>query len=356
MSDPGPALMLDAEAVREGDPTGQAADIADLANHLRDALWRVESAQISEFDTDGGLIVAGMGGSAIGGGLALAAFGPQATRPLVTARGYALPSWAGSDSVVLCSSYSGSTEETLAAYDAAKSLGARRVVATTGGPLAERARADKVPVIPLPGGFQPRAAVGYAFAIAAEVAALAGVGPSLHAEIEAAATLVEGLAAEWGPSGPEDGAAKMLARELHGHVPVVAGAELTWPVAYRWKTQFNENSKLHAFASELPELDHNEIVGWRDSGTFGRFAAVLLDDPATHPRTRRRVGLTAELIAGGAGRVITLAGEGQTRTERVASLVLLGDLTSLYLAIQRGVDPAEIDVLTSLKRQLADAS
>ena len=124
---------------------------------------------------------------------------------------------------MLCSSYSGNTEETLAAYDAAGEAGAPRVVSSSGGELAARARRDKVPVIPLPGGFQPRAAVGYSFVVALEVAAVAGCAPSLRPEIEATVPFARSLAEEWGPDGDEDGEAKRLARALHETVPVIAG-------------------------------------------------------------------------------------------------------------------------------------
>ena len=185
---------------------------------------------------------------------------------------------------MLCSSYSGNTEETLSAYDDALERGAPRLVATTGGALAERARRDGVPVIPLPGGFQPRAAVGYGLVSALEAAALAGAAPSMRDEIEAAAALAGTLAAEWGPEGAEDGEAKALARALHGTVPVIVGAELTAPVAYRWKCQINENAGLPAFSSALPEADHNEVVGWPGAGGLGPFSAVFLEDPTAHPR------------------------------------------------------------------------
>ncbi|MGH2948266.1 MAG: bifunctional phosphoglucose/phosphomannose isomerase, partial [Solirubrobacteraceae bacterium] len=165
---------LDAAAVAAVDSTGQAAEIVDLAVHLRDALWRVDSAAIARVDAAGGLIVAGMGGSAVGGRLALGALGPRLRRPLTVTDGYALPGWAGPDTLVLCSSYSGDTEETLAVYDDAGGRGAPRLVATSGGALADRARRDDVPVIPLPGGFQPRAAVGYSLVSALEAAALCG--------------------------------------------------------------------------------------------------------------------------------------------------------------------------------------
>ncbi|HWD65431.1 MAG TPA: bifunctional phosphoglucose/phosphomannose isomerase [Solirubrobacteraceae bacterium] len=345
--------VLSRDAVREADPTGQVDDILAMPEHLRDALWRVESAGLRPQESRGGLVVAGMGGSSIGGSLARAVLGDRASRPIVLARGYALPPWTEPDTTVLCASYSGETEETLAAYEAAQAVGARTVVVTTGGRLAADARRDGVPVVPLPGGFQPRAAVAYLLVTALEVAALCGAGEGLHSEVDVAAAHAEGLAKRWGPEAPEDSAAKALARGLHGTIPQIAGAGLTAPVAYRWKTQINENAKLPAFAGELPELDHNEIVGWEQAGKLGPFSAVFLDDSDLHPRVRQRFELTRGLIASRGAQTFRVDTEGETRLERLISILLLGDLMSLYLAVLAGADPANIEVLTSLKAALA---
>jgi glucose/mannose-6-phosphate isomerase len=255
--------------------------------------------------------------------------------------------------MVLLASYSGETEETLACYESAGALGAKRTVVTTGGRLAESARADGVPVIPLPGGFQPRAAVAYMLVAALEVAALCGAGPRMTSEIDVAASHSEQLVAEWGPDAPEDSLAKSIARGLIGTIPVIAGAGLTNPVANRWKTQINENAKLPAFWGELPELDHNEIAGWQGARDVGRFSAVFLDDSDAHPRVKRRVELTEQLIADSASASFRLETRGQNSVERVMSLVLLGDLVSIYLAALRGVDPAQVRVLDELKSALA---
>jgi glucose/mannose-6-phosphate isomerase len=343
---------LDRAAVADVDSTGQAADMLDLGAHLRDALWRFESAGIVPAPAPDGMIVAGMGGSAVGGRLARAAIGPQLRRPLAIADGYALPGWAGPDTLVLCASYSGTTEETLAAYDDAAERGARRLVATRGGPLAERARRDGVAVIPVPGGFQPRAAVGYSLVAALEAATACGAAPSLRGEVEAAAALAESLAAEWGPDGPDDGEAKALARRLHGTVPVIAGTEAAAAAAYRWKCQINENSGMPAFASALPELDHNEVVGWPAARELGRFSAVFLEDPAAHPRNVFRTELTAAHATAWTDVVERVAPRGETATERLVSLVLLGDLVSLYLAVLRGKDPVTIAPIDALKHAL----
>jgi glucose/mannose-6-phosphate isomerase len=344
---------LSRAAIAAVDSSDQLGDVLALPEHLRDALWRVESAIMQDWDTPAGLVVAGMGGSAIGGALARAALGDHSSRPIFVTRAYGLPPWTTPDTMVLCASYSGNTEETLACYESAGALGAKRTVVTTGGRLAEMARADGVPVIPLPGGFQPRAAVAYMTVASLEVAALCGAGPRLTSEIDVAASHTEQLVAEWGPDAAEDSLAKDLARSLLGTTPVIAGAGLTTPIAYRWKTQINENAKQPCFFNELPELDHNELAGWEGAQDVGRFSAVFLDDSDAHPRVKARMELTERLIAGNAAASFRLETRGQTSIERVISLVLLGDLVSVYLAALRGVDPGPVRVIDELKDALA---
>ena len=347
------AQDISREMIAGVDSTGQLDDVLALPEHLRDAVWRVESAIMQDWDTSAGLVVAGMGGSAIGGALARAALGDHASRPIFVTRAYGIPTWTTPDTMVLCASYSGETEETLACYESAGALGAKRTVVTTGGRLAEMARADGVPVIPLPGGFQPRAAVAYMVVASLEVAALCGAGPRLTSEIDVAASHIEQLVAEWGPDSPEDSLAKTVARGLLGTTPVIAGAGLTNPIAYRWKTQINENAKQPAFSNELPELDHNEIAGWEGAKDLGRFSAIFLDDSDAHPRVKQRMDLTEQAIAGNAVASFRLETRGQTAIERVMSLVLLGDLVSIYLAALRGVDPGPVRALDELKAALS---
>jgi glucose/mannose-6-phosphate isomerase len=332
-------------AVRAADPSNQLDDVLGLPDHLSDALWRVESAKIEPFEATG-LVVCGMGGSAIGGDLAAVAFGSRLSRPITTARGYELPSCLLPDEAVLCSSYSGETEETVACYEGAEALGARRIVATTGGELAQAARRDGVPVIGLPGGLQPRAAVGYLFTVAAEVAALIGAAPGIRTEIDSSAAHLTDARDELAER------AATVADQLEGTVPIVYGADLTGPVAYRWKTQINENAKMPSFAGELPEADHNEIVGWAGAGGSQRFSAVFLEDRDQHPRVGQRFDLTAKLIEPNAAAVVRIETEGDSRTERLLWAVMLGDLVSLQLAARRGVDPAPVEVVERLKDEL----
>lgn len=317
-----------------------------ISDHLRDALWRIESARLAAGEDAAGLLVCGMGGSAIGGDLAAAALGSRLTRPLLTVRGYELPSWASAEWTVLCASYTGETEETLACFAAAEALGAPRIVVSTGGKLVEQARQAGVPVIGLPGILQPRAAVAYMFATAAEAAALAGIAPRIHTEIDAAAAFLEQRLGTL-----QDRAAEVATR-LEGTLPVVLGSDLTAPVARRWKTQINENAKLPAFFSELPEADHNEICGWAAVADGARLAAVLLEDADQHPRERTRFRLTAEAIAASGAEAVRVETEGEDRVARMLWATLLGDLVSLQLAQARGVDPIPVEAIEELKAAL----
>ena len=200
-------------------------------------------------------------------------------KPLSVVRGYALPAWTPPDRTVLCSSYSGDTEETLACYAAAEALGANRVVATTGGALAESARRDGVPVIGLPAGLQPRAAVGYMFTVAAEAAALcAGAGT------RSAPRSTPPLRTSRRPARRARRARRPRSRERStARCRWSTAATSRRPVAYRWKTQINENAKLPAFSHELPEVDHNEIAGWEGAGDGARLSCVIAHRPRPAP-------------------------------------------------------------------------
>jgi glucose/mannose-6-phosphate isomerase len=159
---------------------------------------------------------------------------------------------------------------------------------------------------------------------------------------------------EWGPEAAEDTLAKTLARGLVGSIPIVYGAGVTTAIAYRWKTQLNENAKVPAFWHELPELDHNELVGWDGAPELGRLSAVFLEDSDTHPRIADRVELTEGLIREAATGTFRVDTRGTTLVERVFSLVLLGDLVSVYLAALRGEDPGPVQRITQLKAALAE--
>jgi glucose/mannose-6-phosphate isomerase len=252
--------------------------------------------------------------------------------------------------LVVCASYSGNTEETLHCFRQAGEAGTPRVAVTTGGELAELAREAGVPVIGVPSGMQPRAAVVYMTVAVLECAALAGVAPSLRHEIEPAGELLAQLAAEWGPDAPDDAEPKRIARALAGRIPIVYGGRLTTAPARRWRSQLNENSKVPAFYGDLPEAHHNELVGWAHAAA--PFTAVLLEAAGEHQRMQARFDVTAEVATASGLGLERVQARGDSPTARVMSLVLLGDLVSVYLGVLLGNDPTPVDDIEKLKQRL----
>ena len=295
----------DGVQVEAVDSTGQLDEVLGLAEHLRDALWRVDSSGARPVDAPGGLIVAGMGGSAAGARLALARARAAADAAVRGRRRLRAARLGGRRRrSCCCSSYSGATEETLAAYDDAVERGAPRLVVSTGGPLAERARRDGVPVIPVPGGFQPRAAIGYSLVSALEAAALAGAARRCATRSRRPPRSPR--------SSPSSGArtarrlrAKSIARDAARHRP---GDRRRRAGAPRRPTAGSASSTRTRSCRRsrpcCPEADHNEIVGWEAARALGRFSYVSLEDPRAHPRNALRAELTAEFAAAGAAPVV----------------------------------------------------
>jgi len=341
---------LSPDAIAAGDPAGMLADVLAQPQQFEDALWRTESAGMARGEFARGVVICGMGGSAIGADLATAAIGLRATAPITTIRGYELPRWVGPDTLVVCASYSGDTEETLHCFEQAGAAGAPRVVVTTGGRLAEQARAaGDVPVIGVPAGMQPRAAVVYMTVSALQCAELAGAAPSLRSEIEEAASLTGELATAWGPEA-SDSAAKQIAHAVEGRIPVVYGGRTTTAAARRWRGQFNENAKLPAFFGDLPEAHHNEVVGWHHAEDA--LIALILETPQEHERMARRFDVTQEVMNAAGLESVRIEAEGESATALLMSLVMLGDLVSVYLAVLRGVDPTPVEEIEGLKKRL----
>jgi glucose/mannose-6-phosphate isomerase len=319
-------------------------DVLAQPHQYEDALWRTESAGIKKREFTRGVVICGMGGSAIGADLAAAAIGPRATAPITTIRGYELPRWVGHDTLVVCASYSGNTEETLHCFEQAGSAGASRVVVTTGGKLADAARdAGDVPVIGVPSGMQPRAAVVYMTVTALQCAELAGASPPLRTEIEEAAAIASELV-------DDHAQAEQIAQAIAGRIPVVYGGRTSTAAARRWRAQFNENSKLPAFYGDLPEAHHNEVVGWHHAqdALFG----IVLETSDEHERMTRRFDVTEEVMRDAGLEAIRIKACGESALAQVMWLVLLGDLVSVYLAVLRGIDPTPVEEIEGLKKRL----
>jgi glucose/mannose-6-phosphate isomerase len=299
------------------------------------------------------VVITGMGGSGIAGDVT-AAVAAEAGFPLpvVVHKGYGVPPFVGPRSLVVACSYSGGTEETLSAAEAALDRGARLFAVTSGGALGDTAAAAGAPVVRIPGGGMPRHGLGWL-----AVPVLVGLG--LDADLDETVEVQGELAAAAARDVPSaENPAKQLALRLaSGSVPVAWGARGIGQVAaYRLKCQLNENAKVPAFWAELPELDHNEIVGLQEpSPLAGNLGLVLFRDPAgEHPRVATRFQVTEDLVGPRFAWMAEVAARGRSPLARLASLLLLADLGSVYTALELGHDPTPIPSIDRLKRALAD--
>jgi len=302
------------------------------------------------------LVLMGMGGSAMAGDLLRVWADREGTAPIHVCRHYEPPAWLTPEDFLVFSSYSGETEETLAAHAACRSLGGRACVLASGGTLATRARKEGTPWIALPGGHPPRAALGYSFAALASLAEHLGLVERASAQIQAASLELEGPAIAWGRGVVESrNPAKRLAIRLKNRaVVLIANARTMEPVALRWKGQLNENAKHLAWVSPLPEMNHNEVDSYRNpKGHAARLSAVLLTDPADHPRVAKRFDWVRGYLRRQGVDSERVSGNGPDPLSRMLSAVLLGDFVSYYLALLHDVDPSALPGVTLLKRFLA---
>jgi len=325
--------------------------IAELPDQLR---WAA-GLEPPEVPTADEVLVAGMGGSGIAGDIA-GVVGEASGGRIGVHKSYGLPGWVGKASpLVEAVSHSGNTEETLSSVAAALSAGLKMAVVTTGGRLAEMASDSGWPMIEAPAGPQPRAAVGYLAGGALRLAEAAGVVPPLSDDLIEAADVVEMLIG--GGEGPGVALAEDLAEGLDGRVTVVYGGHGPAAVAAnRWKCQINENGKAPAYWSVLPELDHNEIVGWEAFPKLSkdRIGIVTLCDRDAHPRVGLRVKLTTELVGDRVGVIGEVEAQGESLLARLFSLIVIGDLLSVSIAERAEIDPMPVEVIQSLKQRLAE--
>jgi glucose/mannose-6-phosphate isomerase len=342
----------DAERLARYDPRGVHRLLAEFPAQCREALELRPSRELAVRPRL--VVLAGMGGSAAGGDL-LAAANHEAL-PVIVHRGYDLPAAVGPGTLVIASSYSGDTVETISAFSRALDVGAAACAVTSGGRLAGLATRHDAPTVVLPGGFMPRFAFGYLFFPLLRLLGGAGLQPVSAAEIDDAIAVVARMSQSLGPdSATGNNEAKRLAVELEDRLPVVYGGQTTAVAAYRWKTDLEENAKRFAVAGALPEMTHNELEGWRVPDAR-RLHAIFLRCAGEHVELSQRFGILRRILGGVAGGISEAWGQGGSRLARLLSLIYLGQWTSYYAAIRRGVDPSPIAMLDQFKREVqADA-
>jgi len=302
------------------------------------------------------IVVLGMGGSAIGGDLLSDYLADELAIPIVVIRGYDIPRFIDENSLVFAVSYSGNTEETLSALKRCLEAKARVIALTSGGKLAVLVRENNFPVIKVPAGIQPRAAISYLFFPILKALERLELIKERGGEIEETFNILQELSREYGAKSPsENNLAKKVALRLYQHLPLAYGSEgLLEAVAMRWKTQINENSKWPCFWNVFPELDHNEIVGYEIENNINRQVKIVyLQDKEGSLRVEQRRGITRKIIEDKVAEFIICPTKGKGKMTRVFSLIYLGDLVSYYLAILNQVDPSPVDSIEDLKKELA---
>ena len=319
--------------------------------------WAIGTAAESLPGADGvdSVVVLGMGGSGAAGDVVQAVVEPRLPVPFrVIKNGGPLPEWIGRNTVVLAISYSGNTSETLEAVNHAYDRGARLVTISSGGRMADLSRTLGAAHIGVPGGLQPRTALGYL--ALPSLAALAGIGlvPDPSDDVAETVEVLSDVAARCHRKHPVGAnPAKDLAGRLGGKIPVVYGAAgVGAAAAHRFKCDLNESGKVLAFWNELPELVHNEIVPW--SHRRENFVVVMILDAADDETMMERWRITRSLIASAVDDVVEMRTEGEGTLARLMSTVLLGQLTSIYLALATGQDPGAVPIITEVKTRLAD--
>jgi glucose/mannose-6-phosphate isomerase len=338
-------------ALDQGDMLGS---IASMGSQLREGYrLGLETEGLPTADGITSVVTCGMGGSAIAGDVIRAIFRGRLGVPVDVQRGPELPEYAGSRTLVLISSYSGNTAESISCFERALERGCRIIALASGGIIADRASIEGSAAVGIPSGKMPRAAFGWM--VSAGLGALETIGllPACAADVDEAARELDTLADRLGPSSPRlQNPAKDLAWRIADRIPVIWGAEgLGSIAASRWRTQFNENAKTPAFSSSLPELDHNEVVGWtKPAGT--RFFLVALRHDAEHPDVAARFPASIQIAESAGVESEEVRAAGRSDLARIVSLVIMGDLTSVYSALLKGIDPSPIEAIVRLKQAI----
>jgi glucose/mannose-6-phosphate isomerase len=347
----------DPKAVAQADPSGMLQAVLALPLHLREGYRAGRAVQeLPDGASVSSIAMCGMGGSGVAADIVRAIYRDRLPMPLEVNKDPELPEFCGRETLVVCSSFSGNTAETLACFDEASARGCHVVALASGGALVDRARELGVPVVQIPPDAPaPRAALGLLLGATLGVLESMGLIPAVGTDLEEAGAVLETIAGEVGPEIPvRDNPAKTLAQWIGDRIPVVWGAEgLGSVAAVRWKTELNENAKTPAWASSLPELDHNEVVGW-SKGAGERFVVLALRHPGERPEVAARFAPSLELIAESGGESHEISARGLSALARILSLTMMGSATSVYFGLLRGFDPMPIEAIDRLKRALED--
>jgi glucose/mannose-6-phosphate isomerase len=347
--------MLTEGAIRQTDRSGMFEVLCSFDEQIKQAIDIGRDIRINEGLSDiRNIIICGLGGSAIGGDLLRSFVSGEVKIPVYINRNYFLPAFAGENTLVIVSSYSGNTEESLSAYEDAKKKNCRIVCVSSGGNLSVLASSEGRILITVPGGYQPRCALAYSFIPMIFLLQTLGMINDRSHEISELIDLMAAKKLLY--SNMEENPALNISGHLQGKIPVIYSSnDLLDIVNLRWRCQINENAKMLAFGNYLPEMNHNEIVGWEvNPDMLKNFGVIFLKDNDDFERITRREEITRDIIKPFAGLIFEVSSDCRTKLARILDLVYLGDWVSFYLAILNKVDPTPIEKINILKNKLTE--
>jgi glucose/mannose-6-phosphate isomerase len=348
-------LLDNIEKINAIDKSGMINSCVNEAKNYREAAKIAQKITINYPKPDN-VIVAGMGGSGIGGDLLKDWARNKTDVPIEVNRDYQLPAYAGKKTLVMIVSYSGDTEESLSAFLDALKCQCMVCCVSSGGALLKCAEKLKVPYLRVPGGMPPRAALPYLFVSLLFFLEKVGLVSGVEEELGEALQLLEKIARQNAPEKPTmENSAKTLAFNIGDRVPVVYGFGVYRSVAQRFKQQFNENSKFPAKWEFFSELDHNEIVGWEGSGASAKcFSVIFIRDKDEPVEIKSRIETTKQIMGKADLNMFEVQAQGKSKLAKMLSTIIIGDFASVYLAILHGVDPTPVKTINFLKDTLKE--
>jgi glucose/mannose-6-phosphate isomerase len=348
--------MINKKDIELYDNSNMFEVLENFGNQIEEACTIGNSASVDEsYSNIKNIIICGMGGSAIGGDLLRSTLQYEIKIPIFVNRNYRLPSFADENTLVIGSSYSGNTEETLSAYSKAKEKGCRIICISSGGNLSLLAENENRILIKVPKGYQPRCALAYSFFPLIILINKAGFCSDKTNEITNVILRVKKRSEEYTKINDSNPAIK-IAGHIQGKFPVIYSSTDLLDIAnLRWRCQINENAKSLAFGNLLPEMNHNEIVGWQENPELlKKIAIISLEDKENLAPIKKRQDITLDIISPLADMLIKIEGEGTSLLERIFDLIYLGDWVSFYLAILNKVDPTPVEKINYLKSKLTE--
>lgn len=350
---------IDSRLLEKFDPKGMGKIIADFSLQCRQAVEIARKADVKLPSTAyRNIVVCGMGGSAIAGDILASCLAEVMPSAIFVQRNYGLPGWVGMDDLVIASSYSGETEETLSDFEEALKRKSTVAAITSGGKLKERCLSLGLPFITIPGGLPPRGALGYSFFALLGLFISSGLISNQEEGLNETLNTLEKLSGDYSADKPgRENKAKQVAGDIYGYLPVVyASSDLLAPVARRWANQLNENAKILSYWAVMPELCHNEIVGWEKLAEVrAKTKIIILQDSGDHPRNRLRFEALQDIINTESAGIIKIQSTGRSVLARMFSLLYLADFISYYLALLNEVDPMPVKRIEKLKSVLKDS-